>query len=48
MIAVQLGVDIEAALELLKGAAFRLGRPISLLAGEIVARTWTFRDIESE
>lgn len=48
MIAVQLGVDIEAALELLKGAAFRLGRPISLLAGEIVARTRTFRDIESE
>ncbi len=48
MIAVQLRVDTEAALELLKSAAFRLGRPISLLSGEIVTRTRTFREIESE
>lgn len=48
MIAVQLGVSTGAALELLKGAAFRLGRPISLLSGEIVTRNRTFREIESE
>ena len=48
MIAVQLNVDTEAALKLLKSAAFRLGRPISLLSGEIVTRTRTFREIESE
>lgn len=48
MIAVQLGVSTSAALDLLKGAAFRLGRPISLLSADIVTHTRTFREIESE
>ncbi|MEH3154774.1 MAG: GAF domain-containing protein [Gordonia paraffinivorans] len=48
MIAVQLGIATDAALDLLKGASFRLGRPISVLSGEIVTRTRTFREIESE
>ncbi|GAA2053808.1 GAF and ANTAR domain-containing protein [Williamsia deligens] len=47
IIAVQLDIGTEEALDRLRAVAFSQGRPIGSVAGEIVARTATFTDIAS-